>query len=72
MFKVQHVSMYSNGLVLIDSAHSLQILQQLQTMLMSLTTWHWQHWSYRVIANGVIIFLSTPSSKKLSPCFISL
>ena len=51
-----------NSLVLSDSEHRLQILQQLRTMLMSLTTrcpttWRLQHWSLIVIANDVIVTL---------------
>jgi len=43
------MSRHSNRLVLLGSEFRLQILQQLQTMLMSLTnhwptTWCWQHW----------------------------
>jgi len=43
------MSMRSNRLVLLDSEHKLQILQQLLSTLTSLTTcclttWHRQHW----------------------------
>ena len=49
-------SRFDDRLVFLDSGHRLQILQQLRTMLMSLTTrwptiWRQQHWPQRAIAN---------------------
>ena len=52
----RNTAMSRQSKVLLDSEHRLQTLQQLRSMLMSLTsccptTWSWQHWPQRVTAN---------------------